>query len=322
MSDSKRTNLHAQENFYRPILEYRSASILLICSVSMLYMGLSSDGLDIAPIVLFTSILLFLLCLYRCKTAAPFLMAHWRVFKRHFMFVSLDSLRVINKSNFFSNERKYRQLVQDYQNKNKDIPERKSYFCDGFEWGPEHADRAYQIANLSSDKREIELPFVFNPIKRHFDAMARKMGGSNAIFAVERREPIFVTEDNWFGHTLITGNVGTGKTVLQRLLSISMLHLGHVVVVIDPKNDAEWRESLMEEAKTLGLPFYKFHPGQPASSVCIDVCNTYTNVSDLTSRLLSLVTVPGEVNPFVQYAKALVSNVISGLSYIESPRII
>lgn len=44
-------------------------------------------------------------------------MAHWRVFKRHFMFVSLDSLRVINKSNFFSNERKYRQLVQDYQNK-------------------------------------------------------------------------------------------------------------------------------------------------------------------------------------------------------------
>lgn len=59
MSDSKRTNLHAQENFYRPILEYRSASILLICSVSMLYMGLSSDGLDIAPIVLFTSILLF-----------------------------------------------------------------------------------------------------------------------------------------------------------------------------------------------------------------------------------------------------------------------
>lgn len=48
MSDSKRTNLHAQENFYRPILEYRSASILLICSVSMLYMGLSSDGLDIA----------------------------------------------------------------------------------------------------------------------------------------------------------------------------------------------------------------------------------------------------------------------------------
>ncbi len=51
MLDSKRTNLHAQENFYRPILEYRSASILLICSVSMLYMGLSSDGLDIAPIV-------------------------------------------------------------------------------------------------------------------------------------------------------------------------------------------------------------------------------------------------------------------------------
>ncbi|WP_426721112.1 ATP-binding protein [Enterobacter cloacae complex sp. 301C7] len=70
----------------------------------------------------------------------------------------------------------------------------------------------------------------------------------------------FCTEDNWFGHTLITGNVGTGKTVLQRLLSISMLHLGHVIVVIDPKNDADWRQSLMDEAAELGLPFYKFHP--------------------------------------------------------------
>ena len=130
MSDSKRTNLHAQENFYRPILEYRSASILLICSVSMLYMGLSSDGLDIAPIVLFTSILLFAVPL-SLQNSSAILMAHWRVFKRHFMFVSLDSLRVINKSNFFSNERKYRQLVQDYQNKNKDIPERKSYFVMG-----------------------------------------------------------------------------------------------------------------------------------------------------------------------------------------------
>ncbi len=126
MSDSKRTNLHAQENFYRPILEYRSASILLICSVSMLYMGLSSDGLDIAPIVLFTSILLFLLCLYSLQNSSAIFEWLIGVYSSvHFMFVSLDSLRVINKSNFFSNERKYRQLVQDYQNKNKDITRAK-----------------------------------------------------------------------------------------------------------------------------------------------------------------------------------------------------
>lgn len=317
MAKSKRTNLHAQENFYRPILEYRSASVLLICAIIMLFMGFRSDGLNIAPIILYTAAFMLLVCLYRCKTAYPYLMAHWRVFQRQIMFISLKSLRSINKSNFFSNERKYRQLVQEYKKSNRQVPDRKTYFCNGFEWGPEHADRAYQIANLSSDKREIALPFALNPIARHFEAMARSMGGSNAIFAVDKRAPIFVTEDNWFGHTLITGNVGTGKTVLQRLLSISMLHLGHVIVVIDPKNDADWRQSLMDEAAELGLPFYKFHPAQPSSSVCIDVCNAYTNVSDLTSRLLSLVSVPGEVNPFVQYAEALVSTVITGLSYTD-----
>lgn len=104
------------ENFYRPILEYRSASVLLICAIIMLFMGFRSDGLNIAPIILYTAAFMLLVCLYRCKTAYPYLMAHWRVFQRQIMFISLKSLRSINKSNFFSNERKYRQLVQEYKN--------------------------------------------------------------------------------------------------------------------------------------------------------------------------------------------------------------
>ncbi len=100
MAKSKRTNLHAQENFYRPILEYRSASVLLICAIIMLFMGFRSDGLNIAPIILYTAAFMLLVCLYRCKTAYPYLMAHWRVFQRQIMFISLKSLRSINKSNF------------------------------------------------------------------------------------------------------------------------------------------------------------------------------------------------------------------------------
>lgn len=317
MAKSKRTNLHAQENLYRPILEYRSAAISLSCAIMMLYWGVSSDGLNIAPIILIASISLILLSIYRCICATPFFKAHWRVFRRQYLFISLEALRTINKSNFFSNDRKYRTFVERSNKENKPVPERQTYLCDGYEWGPEHADRAYQINNLSSDKREIALPMIFNPITRHFASLARSMGGSNAIFAVDERKPTFVTEDNWFGHTLITGNVGTGKTVLLRLLSASMLHLGHVVVVIDPKNDADWRQSLKDEAEKLGIPFYQFHPAQPSSSVCIDVCNTFVNVSDLTSRILSLVSVPGQVDPFVQYAESLVSTIISGLRLID-----
>ena len=95
MTKSKRTNLHAQENFYRPILEYRSASVLLICAVIMLVMGFRSDGVNIAPIILYTAVFLLLVCLYRCKTAHPYLMAHWRVFQRQIMFISLKSGRSI-----------------------------------------------------------------------------------------------------------------------------------------------------------------------------------------------------------------------------------
>jgi conjugal transfer pilus assembly protein TraD len=318
MAMPKRTNLHAQENLYRPVLEYRSASLLLISGLLMLFWGYQSDGQHIAPIVVIASSLLLLLCVYRIITATPFFKAHLRVFMRNLHFIDLDVLRNINKSNFFSNDRKFRQMVEDFnKNAKSEIPNRKSYLCDGYEWGPEHADRAYQINNLSSDKREIALPLVLKPITRHYDYLARDMGGSNALFAVDKRRPIFVTEDNWFGHTLITGNVGTGKTVLLRLLSSCMLHLGHVIVVIDPKNDADWRKALMIEAEEHGMPFYQFHPAQPSTSVCFDVCNTFTNVSDLTSRLLSLISTPGEVNVFVQYSEALVSTVISGIRFIN-----
>nr|UGK56401.1 hypothetical protein [Escherichia coli] len=70
----------------------------LICAVIMLVMGFRSDGVNIAPIILlYRCFSCFLVCLYRCKTAHPYLMAHWRVFQRQIMFISLKSLRTINK---------------------------------------------------------------------------------------------------------------------------------------------------------------------------------------------------------------------------------
>lgn len=313
MALPKRTNLHAQENLYRPLLEYRSAIVLFIAFIFMLYVGYEADGTQMAPVVKYSALLLFLLSFYRVWTTAPYFHAHWRVFKRKFLFISLNDLRSINKSDVFSNDRDFRIAQEVAHKENKSLPARMTYLCDGYEWGAEHGDRVYQIINLSSDKREIKLPFVLNPITRHFDSLARKMGGDNAIFAVDDRLPIFVTEDNWYGHTLITGNVGTGKTILLRLLSSSMLHLGHVIVVIDPKNDADWRQALELECKELGKPFFQFHPGQPSTSCAIDVCNSFVNVSDLTTRILSLIIVPGEENPFVRFAESLVSSIIAGI---------
>ncbi|MFW2815681.1 ATP-binding protein, partial [Klebsiella pneumoniae] len=111
------------------------------------------------------------------------------------------------------------------------------------------SERTYQVHNLSSDMHEVQLPFILNPVTRHYRKLAFDLGGNYAIFGVDKKIPIFVNEENFFGHTLITGNVGTGKTVLQRLLSSSMLHLGHIVLVVDPKNDYQWQEGLKEECE-------------------------------------------------------------------------
>ncbi|CRY84106.1 conjugative transfer system coupling protein TraD [Yersinia intermedia] len=308
----KRTDLHSQENLYRPVFEFRSAAVLFICAAFATAQNVYIDGMAITPVIFATSAMLVLLGMKRIHTAIPYFKAHWRVFYRVMLFISLEELRNINKSQYFADEKKYQILLKNASEKNKSLPVRRTYLCDGYEWGAEHSERAHQIHNLSSDYREIKLPSVLKPISRHFNKLARTMGGNNSIFGVDRRDANFVTEENWFGHTLITGNVGTGKTVLLRLLSSSMLHLGHVVVIVDPKNDPDWQKSMRDECKSLGKPFYHFHPAQPSTSVSIDVCHNIVKDSDLTNRLISLISSVDDNDGFIRFGESLITTIIGG----------
>lgn len=254
MKRRSRNNLHTQEMLYRPALEFRSALILILFSAYVLIDSWTSKY-GISEIPFYCSLGLIAMAGWRVWHGVPVFIAHWRLFHRTMDFLSLEDFRMINNAHFFADDRKYQKLVslqesggapskksfyQLLRKKEKIvIPQRTTFLCNGFKWGPEHSERTYQVHNLSSDMHEVQLPFILNPVTRHYRKLAFDLGGNYAIFGVDKKIPIFVNEENFFGHTLITGNVGTGKTVLQRLLSSSMLHLGHIVLVVDPKNDGD-----------------------------------------------------------------------------------
>ncbi len=96
--------------------------------------------------------------------------------------------------------------------------------------------------------------------KPHSEAFwcdGKSMGGNNAIFAVDQREPIFVTK--------ITGSVipslpETSVPVKRpsALIESQYAAFGPRYCGYCPKNDAEWRQSLMDEAAVLGCHFISF----------------------------------------------------------------
>ncbi|EPV0705655.1 conjugative transfer system coupling protein TraD [Klebsiella pneumoniae] len=329
MKRRSRNNLHTQEMLYRPSLEFRSALILILFSAYVLIDSWTSKY-GISEIPFYCSLGLIAMAGWRVWHGVPVFIAHWRLFHRTMDFLSLEDFRMINNAHFFADDRKYQKLVslqesggapskksvyQLLRKKEKIvIPQRTTFLCNGFKWGPEHSERTYQVHNLSSDMHEVQLPFILNPVTRHYRKLAFDLGGNYAIFGVDKKIPIFVNEENFFGHTLITGNVGTGKTVLQRLLSSSMLHLGHIVLVVDPKNDYQWQEGLKEECESLGKPFMHFHAGNPSTSVSYDVSANYVKDTDLSARIMSIISgTEGGEDPFVRIAEGLVTTAIGAL---------
>ena len=88
--------------------------------------------------------------------------------------------------------------------------------------------------------------------------------------------------DNWYGHTLITGNVGTGKTTLLRLLSCGAIHHGNVVLAVDPKNDQDWRDAMKAECDALRDPLLLI-PSVP----CLVLCGPLTRCETTPETLKS-----------------------------------
>lgn len=277
----------------------------------MFFSNYSADGWNIAGIIYVAAFLMLSLAVIRVLQVKPYFIAHMRVFYRVMLFASLEDLRKINKSHLFSDEKRYREAKAKAESKGKLLPERRSYFCEGYEWGNEHSERVYQLHNLSSQKQEIKPSFVFNPVMRHFRKLSKEMMGSTSIFAVDERQSLFAREDNWFGHTFITGNVGSGKTVLLRNISSGMIHMGHVVIIVDPKNDKDWRSSVEKECRDLGKPFYHIHPSKPSSSDSYDVCHNYTRDNELASRIVGVLGDFG-ADPFIRFAEGLVLTIVTG----------
>ncbi|WP_130537703.1 type IV conjugative transfer system coupling protein TraD [Thiomicrorhabdus indica] len=151
----------------------------------------------------------------------------------------------------------------------------------------------YLIVLLSSNSR-------FNPVRP-----LPPVGGNPAIHAVGMLEGEYSVDmplGERVGHTLVLGTTRVGKTRLAEILITQDIRRGDVVVVFDPKGDADLMMRCQIEAKRAGRPFYMFHLGFPEVSARYNGIGNFSKVTEPAGRLSDALPSEGNSSAFKEFA--------------------
>jgi len=312
MSKVHKTSHRYTEYLFRPIYEIQTATWWGIGAFSTLLTGGAATQSSWTVTLTVAGILVAGSCFYTVKSL-PLLKRQKNLIYNKKLFMDAQELRRINQ-------------VRERATKTNFKDPRRNLLGYGFEWGAEHANRAYQVVNLETDLSGIRMPFPFNLFNKHLEEETEELGGRPFIHGMGDEEMITAVEDTFFGHTLIAGAIGTGKTTLLKLLSLNALHMSvgaqnKVCIIIDPKNDSEWRRSVKQEMDHLGMGehFYFLHPAKQSESCRIPLLKNYVRITEIADRIAPLMGTSGGSKTFEDFAFEQITFVAQGLEYMGRP---
>lgn len=159
----------------------------------------------------------------------------------------------------------------------------------------------------------------FNPV-----APIPYVEGIPAIHAVglwEGEVPIYESQSERVAHTFVVGTTRVGKTRLAEVLITQDIHNGEVVIVFDPKGDADLLKRTYIEAVKAGRghQFYCFHLGHPELSARYNPVGSFSRITEPASRIAS--QLPGEGNSaaFREFAWRYVNVISKALTALGKP---
>ena len=143
-------------------------------------------------------------------------------------------------------------------------------------------------------------PRWWNPI-----ADIPDLGGSPLLHGVEPNEvPISLSQKHRVGHLLVIGTTRVGKTRLMELLMTQDIRDGRVVIIIDPKGDAELMMRAYAEAARAGRldHFYLFHLGYPEISARYNGIGNFARITEVANRATNALPNSGNSAAFKEFA--------------------
>jgi len=214
----------------------------------------------------------------------------------------------------------------------------------GFAWGRVHTQRLVEAQDprvahyvepspLFHFARELERkvegsPFRFIRRFTQWDSALNPVrplppvGGSPIIHGVEPDETdVWMPLSERVGHCLVVGTTRVGKTRLAELYVTQDIHRKsasgehEVVIVFDPKGDADLLKRMYAECKRAGREnvFYVFHLGHPDISARYNAVGRFGRISEVASRISGQLSGEGNSAAFREFAWRFVNIIARAL---------
>lgn len=142
--------------------------------------------------------------------------------------------------------------------------------------------------------------YWWNPLGEQPD-----LGGTPVLHGVEPKEvPVGLAQRNRNGHLLVLGTTRVGKTRLLELLVTQDIRDGKVVIVIDPKGDADLMLRVYAEAARAGRldQLYLFHLGYPEISARYNGIGNFGRITEVANRATNALPSTGNSAAFKEFA--------------------
>lgn len=186
------------------------------------------------------------------------------------------------------------------------------WFGRGFDWGPEHAQKLYELSKI-----DVERLIPHRNICRRLTGTAPKDPRTVGLAAIDglesSKKDIWVSEKTLEGGTLIVGTTQAGKGVLLTSLVTQAILRGEAVIVIDPKMSSRLKNAVTAAAKLANRsdPLF-FHPNDP-DGIRINPLTHFERPSEIASRLTAVMADSG---PFTSFAWSAVNVVVNLLVHV------
>ena len=218
------------------------------------------------------------------------------------------SLQAIHLLRYQRNIRSPRSWHLDFAN----IPnhERSLFLGHGFLWTSQHAQRLRETQTPSG--RKYVNTSVSNSATNTNGGVTTS--GRPEIHGVELHEkPVAMNRADRVGHTLVLGTTRVGKTRIAELLIAQDIQRGEVVIVFDPKGDADLLCRVVAEARRSdrARDLLVFHLGHPEQSCRYNAIARFSRITEVATRIANQLPDSGNSAAFKEFAWRFV-NIIAG----------
>lgn len=277
------------KNWFRPIFEIRASIGWIVVSLLLLFSAF--------PFKWICSLLLVFFAVARGIQAKNLLAFRMNLSTRYLRCIEVADL---------------------YKEASKANKEKCLYLGHGYRWDQGSAQLATEILRMPKSALEVlpkRLPEFalkwFIPKNSIVDRLPIEMGQPWIKVLGEVMHSILWPLKAVEGHTLIAGATGAGKTRTYEVLSTQIIRRGSVLIIVDPKNDQEWRERVKRECRVKGRKFLYYSQAEPHKSIRLDPLANWNQSSEIASRISQLL----DDGPFRQFANVFIDRVVKGSIY-------